>query len=79
MNLAISSLVTLPIVISGNWQVPKLIGMGSRHYRQMEQRIRLELEDGMGLRVDFFEMEEITAYPVVCAGWNDPVEAKLMV
>ena len=35
-------------------QGPELAGMGSRDYRKkMEQRVEIELEEDMGLRVDF--------------------------
>lgn len=57
--------------------------MGSRDYRQlfsgrnMDQKIGIELEDGMGLRVDFF-FNGRNHSACMCAGWNDPEEAKQM-
>lgn len=42
----------------------------------MGQRTGIELEEDWRLRVDVFKMEEIMVY--LCAVWNDPIEAKLM-
>lgn len=71
--------MTLTAVSSVECQGPELARVGSRDYRKkMEQRVEIELEEDMGLRVDFFfKMEEITVY--LYAGCNDPVEAKLMI
>lgn len=55
MGLAIWSLVTLTAVSSAECQGPELAGMGSRDYKKkMEPRVEIELEEDMGLRVDFF-------------------------
>lgn len=47
--------MTLTAVSSVECQGPELAGMGSRDYKKkMEQRVGIELEEDMGLRVDFF-------------------------